>query len=247
LAVNPAGAQSAVYAGTPLSLAIGLYDYNNNEIPIFAENPTILEDTQTASGFTTEWVGPTSFDGEENVSVNGDGAITGLTIKNNTDTDDYYGMLKTTVQFSISADNTEADSETATGEESEFKSSRLVNLTTMYPLAYSAGDYYIEGATTVVYDSQGGNPVYYKDPYKIFNIHSNKEMTEELGNNETLSWEIHYYKTGENGKPVEMTAEDADYNINMSFMPKLNDAHGLAPSTYFTPGYCSAYSRIRPR
>jgi uncharacterized protein YpmB len=29
-------------------------------------------------------------------------------------------------------------------------------------------DYYIEGASTVVYDSQGGNPSYFKQPYKIF-------------------------------------------------------------------------------
>jgi hypothetical protein len=44
-----------------------------------------------------------------------------------------------------------------------------VNLTTFFPIPYSVNtDYYIEGASTVVYDSQGGNPSYFKQPYKIF-------------------------------------------------------------------------------
>ena len=44
-----------------------------------------------------------------------------------------------------------------------------VNLTTFFPIPYSANvDYYIEGASVVVYDSQGGNPSYFKQPYKLF-------------------------------------------------------------------------------
>lgn len=44
-----------------------------------------------------------------------------------------------------------------------------VELTTFFPIAYSANtDYYIEGASAVVYDSQGGNPSYFKQPYKLF-------------------------------------------------------------------------------
>lgn len=44
-----------------------------------------------------------------------------------------------------------------------------VKLTTFFPIAYSANtDYYIEGASAVVYDSQGGNPSYFKQPYKLF-------------------------------------------------------------------------------
>jgi hypothetical protein len=45
----------------------------------------------------------------------------------------------------------------------------VVDLTTFFPIPYSINiDYYIEGASTVVYDSQGGNPSYFKQPYKIF-------------------------------------------------------------------------------
>ena len=44
-----------------------------------------------------------------------------------------------------------------------------VNLTTFFPIPYSANaDYYIEGASVVVYDSQGSNPSYFKQPYKLF-------------------------------------------------------------------------------
>lgn len=44
-----------------------------------------------------------------------------------------------------------------------------VELTTFFPIAYSVNtDYYIEGASAVVYDSQGGNPSYFKQPYKLF-------------------------------------------------------------------------------
>jgi len=42
-------------------------------------------------------------------------------------------------------------------------------LTAYYPIPYATGDYYLEGPTTVVYDSAGSNPIYYNYPYELFN------------------------------------------------------------------------------
>jgi hypothetical protein len=42
-------------------------------------------------------------------------------------------------------------------------------ITAYYPIAWSANkDYYMEGGSMVVYNSQGVNPSYYKDPYRLF-------------------------------------------------------------------------------
>jgi hypothetical protein len=38
----------------------------------------------------------------------------------------------------------------------------------MYPVPWSQGKYHMEGATSVIYDSFGTNPAYYKDPYRLF-------------------------------------------------------------------------------
>jgi hypothetical protein len=42
-------------------------------------------------------------------------------------------------------------------------------ITAYYPIAWSSNkDYYMEGGSMVVYNSQGVNPSYYKDPYRLF-------------------------------------------------------------------------------
>ena len=38
-------------------------------------------------------------------------------------------------------------------------------LQAFYPIAYAKGNYHIEGTTSIIYDSTGGSPWYYKDPY----------------------------------------------------------------------------------
>ncbi len=67
-----------------------------------------------------------------------------------------------------------------------------VNLTTFFPIPYSINtDYYVEGASTVVYDSQGGNPSYFKQPYKIFQqIPPSGEG--ESGEVSGLTWDVLY-------------------------------------------------------
>lgn len=94
-----------------------------------------------------------------------------------------------------------------------------VNLTAFYPIPYSAGiEYYIEGATTVVYDSQGGSPVYYKDPYKIF-AQSNGDGNDQIPQGQ---WKMVY-------------THGSTTNI-YPFMPILTSANKLKPCSMWIDG-----------
>jgi hypothetical protein len=148
-----------------------------------------------------------------------------------------YGVLKASaicpVEYTV---NAEADQ-----EEDELNvnkpNARNVNLVSYYPIPYSAGNYYIEGATTIVYDSMGSNPSYYKDPYKIFTCNTNENLAEKKivrAGVETdklkydVLWRIVYYKMGEHNSVVKLDKEThKDYNMCRNYMPTLNEKGGL--------------------
>lgn len=185
--VQPAGNQLAV--NEPLSLMVQGYDYNNNEIPI-----------QTSSGVgvlynpVVKWRGPSVYDlsfvpedaGEgtvinsAQVVVNDNEAQTytythkyqnnGVQATKDYDLTNYCGIAEITVNLS--------DKEAYSGSTKE--------LTVWYPVPWSAGDYYIEGPTSVIYDSSGSNPSYYKEPYRIYNATTNEEIT-------NVKWNIKYF------------------------------------------------------
>jgi hypothetical protein len=71
-------------------------------------------------------------------------------------------------------------------EEKENPKTRTVNLSTITAIPFRGGDYYIEGPSIVVYDASGGNPSYYKDPYKIYKNGSKEEAPNAV-------WGIIYY------------------------------------------------------
>jgi hypothetical protein len=109
--------------------------------------------------------------------VDGD-SITGITISKNTSAGDscYAGILECTIN----------------NVEIEQLNNKKINLTSYLPIAYSNSfNSYIEGTTMVIYDSQGGNPYYYKTPYKLFNALQNIEIND-------ITWLIEYYC--DNGK-----------------------------------------------
>ena len=81
-----------------------------------------------------------------------------------TDKNNYYGIVVASTKVSL--DN-----------------GQLVDLKSYYPLSYATDNYFIEGATTIVYNDAGTSPVYYKDPYKVYNW-SNKEIVQ------TSNWVI---------------------------------------------------------
>lgn len=111
---------------------------------------------------------------------------------------------------------------------------KLVDLKTYYPIPYSSNiDYYIEGASTVVYDSQGGNPTYYKDQYKLF-----KQATEANDWDVTVpagAWSIQYTPGG----------TDPKWNTIQSYMPILQDGK-LLPSNMWVDGGDITYDDSTP-
>jgi hypothetical protein len=99
-------------------------------------------------------------------------------------------------------------------------------LSALYPIAWSAGAwseenqysraFYIEGATTVVYDSYGINPNYYKDPYKIFWNDTNNEIT-------SVTWGI-------------VSSKENMSVLDENYMPSINNNYQLIPSNLYLDG-----------
>lgn len=62
-----------------------------------------------------------------------------------------------------------------------------ITLTSYLPIPYgNTENLYIEGASTILYDSNGSNPQYYKKPYKLYNKLDNTELS-------NITWLIKYY------------------------------------------------------
>jgi hypothetical protein len=152
------------------------------------------------SDVSLSWVGPTNYSAE--LLYNENDEVTGATITRIGNS--YCGILKVLVPFTIPA--------------TETSESRIVDLITLYPVPWSNGEgYFIEGATTIVYNSAGGDPVYYKDPYKLFSQETNKEFSEDV------VWNISYY---------DVNGSIADIGL-FQYMPIINYKSGLTPCTMY--------------
>jgi hypothetical protein len=88
----------------------------------------------------------------------------------------------------------------------------------------------------------GGNPTYYKDPYKIYTCNTNENLADikqvdEDGNiidspKYDIKWRIVYYKLGENNTVIKLNKEThPDYNLCRNYMPILNEKNGLNPAS----------------
>ena len=118
-----------------------------------------------------------------------------------------YGIMKVSITALIGEDN------------------RVVDLSTLYPIAHAAAaDYYIEGATSIIYDSAGANPVYYKDPYKLFKQGSSEEIPD-------LNWTIAYY--AKNGEKI--SSPDI-----IKYMPTMTSKKTLLPCNIYVAN-CDSY------
>lgn len=185
LIVTPSDTQTAVTNSKLLPVHVKAYNYDNEEIDIHATT-SALEDG-TLYNPKVSWFGPTTFsmaalndeDADTSKVVNA-GEISVLDSRvyesNLVSQYNYCGIAKLTVNM--------FDTEYGSG---------VKELSTLYPVAWSAGDYYIEGATSVVYDSSGANPVYYKDSYRIFKNNTNEEMTD-------VTWDIKYFMLADASK-----------------------------------------------
>lgn len=121
--------------------------------------------------------------------------------------------LYNVVQASISWGKINATQEAAGGN---------LNLTALYPIPYSTGNYYIDGPSTIIYNALGTNPQYYNGAYKIYNKNNNTELTD-------VTWEIYHYKIDDKGRPQKYI------NSQDRYLPKLKSGNGNDNGYYLMP------------
>lgn len=100
-------------------------------------------------------------------------------------------------------------------------------ITAYYPIAWATNkDYYMEGGSMVVYNSQGVNPIYYKDPYRLF-TQAYKD-TISIGD-----WGVHYWDGSNPVDPNNYSKDDyKDYQVDFNFLPVMQD-NKLIPSNMY--------------
>jgi hypothetical protein len=222
LIITPSDVPTSVVGDNIFPVHVKAYDYDNNEVPIYATTNTLTDGT--LYGPEVDWFGPSTFnfaivkDEEESGIVN-TGEISQLDVKkdaviNGKTQFNYCGVAKVTVNMY----------DTNYGND-------VKQLAALYPIAWSAGDYYIEGANSIVYDSSGANPVYYKDSYRIFRTGTNEEMT-------NVTWDIKYFMLADvnrKGTPKYMFDKDGNiWNINNGWTEVTDDADLRAEVNFYT-------------
>jgi len=116
---------------------------------------------------------------------------------------------------------------TQSGAGDSYKKKKLSSITTFYSLPWSSGDFYVEGATSVIYDSSGSNPAYYKNPYKIFTGNGVQIIDVE--------WKIQYYALNTSTNSFDPVSNNVSFCEN--YLPVLNDKNVLSPcATYVDDG-----------
>ena len=173
LSIKPTTRQAALINKNadiiPLELKASFYDYSNKELS--NENAPII---------TWEWMEGAPSKGLaiiDNQKGNNYREISG-TLSFLEPKQCLYNVLQCSVRWNkITQDENDG---------SDILSDQPLTLKTYYPLPFSTGDYYIDGATTIIYDDLGKNPSFNKNAYKIYNLNTDTEITD-------VTWEICYY------------------------------------------------------
>ena len=219
--VEPAGLAAAVKKDNPLQVNISLFDYNNKQIPIYeyeyeSESGSVYLKKDDKSVYC-EWIGGKdaySLDVKQNEA---DQVIGGEITCNGTN-ENTGALLRINAKFR----NQSAES-APEGTGSDYKKKELSDIGTFFSIPYSPGDYYIEGATSVIYDNNGNNPEYYKDVYNIFSRADGQRQLKVV-------WSIKYYSyDGNNFVEVPST----DINFCKNYLPVLSDRNTIIPCTTF--------------
>lgn len=244
--IDPAGRQSAVRSDKPLQVDIALFDYDNKQIPIYEydvanDKPGSAYLVKTNGTEEEEvyisWIGD-----KYNFNLKEDEANTVIGGEISFDATEEYDNIGSILALTASFNNENGDRENSKPNwvGSDYKKKKLSNITTFYSVPYASADFYIEGATSVIYDSNGNNPDYYKKPYRIFyNYH--EKLTNDSGEEEDypigveitdVEWRIVYYSY--NGTTFSLT-NNTEFCEN--YLPVLNDKNILTPcATYVDDG-----------
>ena len=105
---------------------------------------------------------------------------------------------------------------------------RLVKLECLYAVPWRGGAYYLSGPTYIVYNNFGtlDKSSMFDSSYKLFDANTHNEIT-------GLTWSIRYYKETSYYSLAEMADSDI---LDRHYMPVLNDANGLTPSSLYVEG-----------
>ena len=251
LVVAPAGSKTYVSKNTNevLDLDMSLYDYNNKELPIYSEMQFTSEgEIAYISDDEIPWDGENTYGASYVLSEDGK-TVNGLKITTSNKAGlapsefCYYNVLKPSVSFTIPKTIEDGKCTKCGKAEAECVCApRLVKLTTIYPVSYCVDDYYIEGPSIVIYDSSGGNPTYYKNPFKLF--YNDADKKDKLVEN--VEWSIIYYD--ENGKyktEAELMASNS-HKLLLNYMPKLKEDNSLVPAQMYLDQDETSTSRLYP-
>ena len=227
LAITPSTNQVATTPSTELKLDLSLRDFNNEEIPIIKGQ---IGDG-SATGLETEWL--YTYKGikpaEILSSVGGQDRVIGLTAVANS-----CGIVKATVNFQLSSEGAQEESGNI-----PVTKKRTVRLETVRAIALAAGDYYISGPTSIVYNSLGtiDNKSMFDNPYKLYALKNLKVGDTEYKANQEIPvfWEYTYHKHNNPNWPDGET-EQAEYDFYSRYMPVVNDAGGLTPAPMYLDG-----------
>lgn len=245
LTIAPAGFQSAITEDNMpqenseevnyLDFKITLYDYNSQEINL----PLSAVQNHLDQRDGPKFLGPSmvpydaiwKVDDEEKE----DPSVVGCRIwipteEGGPQNQFYFGVISVTATITIE--------EQKDDEGKIIQKGRTVDLTSFATIPYTdrasiyQGQVFIEGPSIVVYDSTGGSPTYYKNPFKIFSKHPDFNPQKEI---ENVSWVIMHYD--ENGILInEADLKDEEdihkYSLLFNYVPKL-EGKQLIPSNMY--------------
>jgi hypothetical protein len=211
LSLTPNPEYPLITSESDLQIKTTLYDFDNKELPL----PTV--------GVTYSWVGPTGYTTPV-VQMNETGNIIGCTIEDNSVSECYNGILRCVVE----------DVEIPFGETKK----KLINLQTDIAIPYGFNqNLYIEGASSIIYDSASSNPQYYKKPYILYNKLTNNPV-------DNVIWSLIHYKA--DGTAFTSTRTDTGFTLNgnaatsqdiinysLNYLPQLSEDKILVPNPMY--------------
>lgn len=134
------------------------------------------------------------------------------------------GILKATAEVNVATNEEEPEDDEV--DTSMVKKIHLVNLEYLYAVPWSSGPYYISGPTYIAYNNLGtlDSLSMFDSSYKIFSNITKQELN-------NIQWSIVYYK-----KVGDAWSRQELDTVEKSYMPVLNNANGLTPSTLYIQG-----------
>lgn len=216
LAITPTTNQTATTNNDALALELSLRDFNNESIDIIKGQTG----DGSATGLEVDWL--YQYSGTLKPQTVGESKITGITIPKGCS-----GIVKATVNFKLSSDAAKEENNEEAGVTVTKK--RTVALETARAIPWAAGNYYISGPTSIVYNSLGtiDNKSMFDNPYKLYALAQVTVNGKTYKANEEIpvSWERTIHTND------GMT--DDEKKFYEQYMPVINDAGGLTPAPMY--------------